>query len=130
MGEDVVAPHVVDKGGLLQEPGRLIPRATEQQRTTGLPQPVGELLQRVQPRRIDGRRVAQPQDHHRRKPVEIRRLLHQLVRGPEQEGPVDAQDRDVRRHLLILEDVRAPALDVLLGHRGDGGGLRDAIDVE
>ena len=54
----------------------------------------------------------------------------ELVGGPEQEGAVDAEDAHVGRHVLQLQAVHLPFLDVLGRDEGDRAGLRDAVDIE
>ena len=51
-----------------------------------------------------------------------------LVRGAEQEGPVDSEDADIGRNLLVLQDVHVAFLNVLCSNFGHSGGLRDLSD--
>ena len=53
---------------------------------------------------------------------------NQLVGGPEQKWSVNAQDGDVAGNLLVLEDVRPSASDVVLGDARNGRRGRDASD--
>ncbi len=79
---------------------------------------------------VDGRHVAQAQDHHRLKGLEIGRCFDQLFRRPKQERPVNAQQRDVGRQDAPLQHMRQAVANVFVGDRRDGCGVGNAIDVE
>jgi hypothetical protein len=109
---------------------RLLPGAAQRQRPPGVVQGVGELLDRVQPGAVDRRHVAQAQDDDRRQRVDMIDDQPQLVGRPEEKRSVNAEDLHVGRNGLVLEDVHVPFPHVLVGHRRDRGGLRDAVDEE
>ena len=53
-----------------------------------------------------------------------------LVGGPEQKRSVDAEDPDIGRDRLVLQDVRVAILHVVVGHRRDRGRVGDPLDEE
>ena len=52
-----------------------------------------------------------------------------FVGGAEEKRAVDAEDRDVRRNFLVLQNVRVAFLQVFCGHLGNRGGFGDLANV-
>ena len=81
-------------------------------------QPLRQVLEGQQARGVDGGHVPQAQHHDRRLRIEMVHDGRDLVRGPEQEGPVHAVDSHVGRDVLVLQGVDEAFLDVVLGDPG------------
>ena len=113
VGHDVLVPDVLVELRFLHHPPRLRSRAAEHQAAPGRVQRVREVLNRLEARGIDGRHVPEPEDDDLRQPIEVAGDALELVGRAEQERPVDAEDGDVVRDVLVLEDVHAAAFDVL-----------------
>ena len=92
--------------GLLHQRRRLRQRAAQDQLPPGAVELVGEILERAQAGRVDRGHVAQPDDDDRLEVVDVVDDVRNLVGGAEQERSVDAEDGDVRRNVLVLQDVR------------------------
>src|SRR5260370_30454464 len=84
----------------------------------------------MQTGRINGSHVAQSQNDDRIETVEVCRLLQQLLRGAKEKWPVNAEDRDVCGHVLVLQTVFAAMLDVIGSDYRDGGGIRHAVYIQ
>ena len=75
MRKDVFASDVTQEIRLQQKLCGLVASPAKQQRPAGFPQPVGKYLKSMQPRRIDRRHVAQPDDYNGRKERKVFCLL-------------------------------------------------------
>src|SRR5690349_2037928 len=84
----------------------------------------------MQPRRVQRRHVAEPENNDRWKARKITRGVGQLFRRAEKEWPMNAQDLYIRGHVLVLQDVNFSAVDVVVGDRGHGCRFRDASYIK
>ena len=113
---NVAAPDVVLKFGLMQETGGLLSRTAKNEAAPGTVDQVRQILQSLQAGGVDRRHVSQAQNDDRgqiRKAADDR---FDLVCRSEEKRPVNAEDRDVRRDVLVLQDVGVPLLEIVVGH--------------
>ncbi len=129
--EDVVCADVLDEIGLLEKLRGLVAGAAEQQRPAGFRQALAKTSSACRPVASMAVMLRRRRITTARKAVEVRGGFGKFLGGAEEEGPVDAQDGDVRRGLACPGERAAwPSRMYSCVTGVDGGGLRDAIDVE
>src|SRR5688572_363346 len=112
MRQNVLFADVLHKLRVLEELRRLAASATEQNDPPGFPKPVIQRFQGMQARSVDRGHVPKAQNHNGCELRQIHGLLKQLLGRAEEEWTVNAQNADVPRYLLVLEDVRPAILDI------------------
>ena len=130
VGQNIFRANALEKVGSGEELRRLIACAAEQERLAGFVETVRELLERVDTRGIERGHIAKAQDDDIFKLSEMRGGLGKFVGGAEEKRAVDAKDGDMRRNVLVLEDMGLAVAEILARDGSDGSGFSDAIDVE
>ena len=104
--------------------------SAEEEGAAGRAEAAGEGLERVDAGGVDGSHVAEAQDDDGLELVEVGGGFEKLFGGAEEEGAVDAEERDVGRDDLALEVVGEAVADVGVVDGDDGGGFCHAADVK
>src|SRR5579864_3071586 len=122
---NILLAHMLVKLSLTHSQRRLFPGPAKNELPARFTHAVGKVFQRLETRGINRRHVSQSQDNDRREMWQTRDDRIDLVRSAEQEGPVDSEDADIGRNLLVLQDVDVAFSNVLSSNFGHSGGLRD-----
>src|SRR6185437_1462236 len=130
IGADVFRANVLFKLGLFHELGGLWRSAAQDQSPAGSMDAIGQIFQSANSGGVNRGHVAQANDDDG---GQLRNALYQfihLVGGAKQEWPVDAENGDVRRNFLVLQDVNASLFHICVGNLGDGCGVGDFSDED
>src|SRR4051812_48808979 len=87
--------------------------AAENQASARAMDRIGKLFQSLETGGVDRRHIPEAKDNDGRKVVQAVKHLFEFLRCSEQEGTMDAEDRNVGRNRFILQYVEAAVLDVL-----------------
>src|SRR5690242_19708772 len=99
----------------MNEPGGLLPSATENQRSIGRFELASNFFQSKQAGSIQRGHVAQAKNHNRGQCMDLLGYERELLRRAEQERSMDAEDGGVIGDVFVLQDVDASVLDVFVG---------------
>ena len=130
VGQNIFRANALKKVGSGEELRRLIARATHEEHLAGFVQTLREAFKSVDAGGVERGHVAEAENDDVTKLAEVVGGFGKLLRGSEEEGPVDAEDGDVGWDVLVLKDVSLPVAEIVARDRSDRGGFSDAVDVE
>ena len=125
---DILRSNLLHEDVLMDDARGMFLGSAQQQVASGGFEPGVEIFDGAQSRGVDGAHAAQPQDDDRRQGFHAMENDFELLRGPEQQRSLHAEDFDVLGNVLVVQQVQANGAHEILGHRRNRSGFGHAAD--